>query len=252
MNWRARVVLALIFVSGSAASAGPVEERFEAANRAYEGGDFAGAEREYRAILEYGLQAPEVYYNLGNAVFRQGRPGQAILNYERALRLAPADEDVLFNLEYSREQLVDREAAARHWIADAYTGWIRLVGFDGDAWLLLWIYLPTMVAVGAWIGVRDERLRRLARFATIVLLVLVVPAGGLLVVRGSIESSDRGAIVMDEKVQGRSGPDEGHPTLFTIHEGLKVQVRKESGEWVQVLLPNGLNGWLPSSSVERI
>ena len=246
------MALALIFVAASGAAAGPVEERFEAANRAYEEGDFSGAELEYRAILEYGLRAPEVYYNLGNAVFRQGRLGQAILNYERALRLAPADEDVLFNLEYARERLVDREEATRHWIADAYAGWIRLVGPDRDAWLLLWIYLPAMAAVCAWIAVRDLRLRRLARFTGLVLLVFLVPAGGLLLVRVSIESSDRGAIVMDEKVEGRSGPDEGHATLFTIHEGLKVQVRNESGEWVQVLLPNGLNGWLPRSSVERI
>ena len=246
------MTLALIFVAGSAAVAGPVEERFEAANRAYEEGDFSGAESEYRAILEYGLQAPEVYYNLGNAAFREGKLGQAILNYERALRLTPADQDVLFNLEYARERLVDREEIARHWMAETYTGWIRLVGPDGDAWLLLWIYLPAMGAVGTWVAAGDLRLRRLARFAAIVLLMLLVPAGGLLLVRISIDSSDRGAIVMDDKVEGRSGPDEGHAMLFTIHEGLKVQVRNESGDWVQVLLPNGLNGWLPSTSVERI
>lgn len=252
MRRAALIALAVILTSGTTAAAGPFEERFEVANRAYEEGDFERAETEYRAILEYGLRAPEIYYNLGNAHYRQGHLGRAILSYERVLRLVPGDDDARFNLEYCRQRIVDREEVPQHWIADAYQGWTRFVGKDGEAWLLLWIYLPAMVSVGAWMLGHEPRMQRLARFAAITLLVLLAPVAGLLVVRLSSEASESGAVVMDQKVEGRSGPDEGHATLFTIHEGLKVQVRNESGDWAQVLLPNGLNGWVPASSVERI
>ena len=247
-----RPALALLLLAGATAVAGPMEERFEAANRAYEKGDFAGAEKEYRAILDYGIQAPEVYYNLGNAFFRQGRIGQAILNYERAQRLDPADPDARYNMEYCRQQVADRDAPPSHWLASAYQVWTRAAGAQGEVWLLLVFYLPGSVALGAWILARQERLRRLARFAAAVLLLLALPAGGLVILRAAFQAADASAIVLVDKVEGRSGPGDDNAALFTVHEGLKVQVRNESGGWVQVLLPNGLNGWVPASAVEKV
>lgn len=244
--------LLLALAAGGTAAAGPAEERFGAAGRAYEEGNFARAEAEYRAILESGIRAPEVYYNLANASFRQGRLGQAILNYERALRLDPADADARHNLDFCRQQIADRDAPPGHWIAGAYQAWTRWVGRDGEAWILISLYIPMMGAVGVWIAAGREVARRAARFAALGLLALAAPAAGLVAVRAQIELSPPEAIVLADRVEGRSGPGEDHATLFTVHEGLKVQVRNQDGGWVQVLLPNGLNGWVPGPSVERI
>jgi len=249
---RIHPALAALLLAGASAVAGPMEERFEAANRAYETGDFAGAEKEYRAILDSGIQAPEVYYNLGNAYFRQGRIGRAILNYERAQRLDPADPDARYNLDFCRRQVADRDAPPSHWLASAYQAWTRAVGARGEVWLLLVFYLPGSVALGAWILARQERFRRLARFVTVVLLLLALPAAGLVILRAAFRAADAPAIVLADKVEGRSGPGDDNAALFTVHEGLKVQVRNQSGGWVQVLLPNGLNGWVPASAAERI
>ena len=61
------------------------------------------------------------------------------------------------------------------------------------------------------------------------------------------------AIVLDEVVDVLAGPGHNNATLFTVHEGLTVEVRGELGaEWVQVSLPNGLNGWLPSDVLEQV
>lgn len=231
---------------------GPTEERFEAAGRAYERGDYARAEAEYRAILEYGVRAFEVYYNLGNACFRQGRLGQAILNYERALRVDPSDPDARHNLEFCRQQIADREEPPRHWIAGAYQAWTMLAGANGEAWILLALYLPGTVAMGVWIASQRSLWRRAARFATLSLLSLALPAAGLIALRFTVESGDPPAIIVADKVEGRSGPGEDHAVLFTVHEGLKVRVRNRDGEWAQVLLPNGLNGWVPADTLETL
>jgi tetratricopeptide (TPR) repeat protein len=249
-RWLAGTLLAL--ASAGAAPAGPLEERFDAAGRAYEKGAFAEAGREYRALLEQGVRAPEVFYNLGNAAFRLGRLAEAILNYERALRLDPGDEDARHNLEFCRRQIVDREEAPAHWIVSAYQAWTRLAGRDGEAWLLLALYVPGMIALAVWIAARGEMPRRSARFAALGLLGLALPAGGLVGLRAALEAGPPAAIVMVEKAEGRSGPGEDHAVLFTVHEGLRVQVRNRSGEWAHVLLPNGINGWLPASSLEEI
>ncbi len=248
--WHAGSILLLAVWPGL--EAGPLEERFEEANRAYEAEDYGQAEAGYRAILEYGAHAPEVYFNLGNAAFRQARLGQAILNYERALRLDPADTDARHNLEFCLRQIADRREPPRHWLSASYGAWTRFVGADGEAWLLLGLYLPGMAVLGVWMAAQKAAWRRMARFVAIGLLLLAAPAAGLVVLRAGLGAADSGAIVMVDKVEGRSGPDEDHATLFAIHEGLRVEIRNESGTWVQVLLPNGLNGWVPESSVERI
>jgi tetratricopeptide (TPR) repeat protein len=43
---------------------------------------------------------PYIYYNLSNAYYRNGNLGKAILNIEKALRLAPRDREIKNNAEY--------------------------------------------------------------------------------------------------------------------------------------------------------
>lgn len=243
---------ALLLCVATLAGGGAVEDRFAGAGHAYEAGDFAQAEIGYRALLEEGARAPEVYYNLGSALYRQGKLGAAILSYERALRLDPGDADTLHNLEHCRQQIADRDEPPRHWTTLAYQAWSRRVGSSGEAWILLSLYLPGMAALGVWVLHSGERVRRAARFAAVLLLTLALPAAALVGVRAAVESGNPEAVVLADKVEGRSGPGADNAVLFSVHEGLKVQVRNRAGDWVQVLLPNGLNGWVPDSALETI
>ncbi|NJN94350.1 MAG: tetratricopeptide repeat protein [Anaerolineales bacterium] len=78
------------------------------ANEKYEAGDYAEASAIYEAILDSGLSHSSVYYNLGNAYFKQGDLGRAILNYRRAQSLDPRDGDIAVNLSIARAQTVDK------------------------------------------------------------------------------------------------------------------------------------------------
>jgi hypothetical protein len=40
--------------------------------------------------------------------------------------------------------------------------------------------------------------------------------------------------------------------LFTVHEGLKAEIRADRGGWLQVSLPNGWNGWIPREAAGTI
>ena len=85
----------------------PVEAML-AANQAYEKGEYLQAAAGYEAIVRYGIHNSDLYFNLGNAYFKHGDLGRAILNYRRAHRLAPRDSDILTNLTVARAQTVDR------------------------------------------------------------------------------------------------------------------------------------------------
>jgi tetratricopeptide (TPR) repeat protein len=81
---------------------------FAAGNAAYEEERYDDAVAAYQKILGFGVSDPRLLYNLGNAWFRLGRLGPAILSYERALRLDPSDREARDNLELSRGLIRDR------------------------------------------------------------------------------------------------------------------------------------------------
>src|SRR5216684_895 len=86
--------------------ASPADE-FKAANQLYDAGNFSEAVAAYEKLEP---KTAPVYFNLGNAYFRQDKLGQAILNYERARRLAPRDPDILANLKFAERRLGVDEA----------------------------------------------------------------------------------------------------------------------------------------------
>ena len=79
---------------------------FEQANIAYAEGRYEEAATGYEALLAEGPNAT-LYYNLGNACFKQGELAQAILNYERALRLQPNHKDAQYNLKFAQSRITD-------------------------------------------------------------------------------------------------------------------------------------------------
>ena len=60
---------------------------------------------------------------------------------------------------------------------------------------------------------------------------------------------ERVAVVLAASVEVLAGPGENNASLFTVHEGLTLTVRSERPDWVQVSLPNGLNGWIPRAAL---
>jgi tetratricopeptide (TPR) repeat protein len=189
----------LLFAQGGRAQT--PEDIFKRGNAAYEQGQYEAAAEAYRSLLRYEIRDPVVEYNLGNAEFRLGRLGQAILHYERAKRLDPVEPDIRTNLEFARSLCFDRVESRQQ---AAVVGWMHAtqnrLGPDRQAWMAL---------ATAWIV-----------FALVVEVL--------------------------------AGPGYNNPALFTVHEGLTLQIRAEREEWLQVSLPNGLNGWIAKESVEKV
>jgi hypothetical protein len=87
-----------------------------------------------------------------------------------------------------------------------------------------------------------------ASICALVALLLLTPALLQLWLRGS----ERGAVVLQARVEARSGPGASHPTLFSAHEGLELEVIGQRGEWVRVAVPSGPTGWLPCSGLGSV
>jgi tetratricopeptide (TPR) repeat protein len=229
------------------------EELFQRGNDAYQEGRFLEAAGAYRGVLRFGIEDPRVEYNLGNAEFRLGNLGSAILHYERARRLSPTDLDILANLEFARSQTLDQVEPTPipppvRWLR---TGQDRL-GPDAQAWIclsLVWA-IGTLVA---WGMARPGRWGpRYGWILASLALALALSLGSWYGTQSRLEGTPL-AVVLAPVVEVLAGPGENNATLFTVHEGLTVEVRGDSGEeWLQVSLPNGLSGWLPIDAVGRV
>jgi len=104
--------------------------KFAAANDAFTQGRYSEATRGYESIIaQQGWSAP-LLFNLANAQQREGRLGQAILNYERAALLAPNDPDIAINLQLARQK-----AGVAEEPRSLFAGVPRLLTLNG--WFLL-------------------------------------------------------------------------------------------------------------------
>ena len=104
-------VAVLVWLLGLFAAIAAPSDDLKAANQLYDAGKFAEAAAAYEKIEP---KTAHVYYNLGNAWFRQDKLGLAILNYAQARRFAPRDPDILANLKFAQQRLgvddVDRKS----------------------------------------------------------------------------------------------------------------------------------------------
>jgi tetratricopeptide (TPR) repeat protein len=231
---------------------------FQEANQLYLGGDYAGAAAAYRKLLDAGMQHPDLYFNLGNAHARAGAKGLAVLFYERALRLDPHDTAVRSNLESVKKELIDRVVMPGTEGGVGEPLWhefIRGLGLDRLTWLglgLYWLFFGLLIARALLGMVRDGALRRLLFWLNVPVLGLLLAVGGLTASRIWIEERVHHAIVVEQAAPLREGPERTAKALMQVHEGLKVRLLSQVGEFARVRLENGVEGFLAEGHIGRI
>lgn len=256
-----RFVLPLALLTILTACAGPLGPRsagesasgtqLAAANHLYEAGQYGEAAAAYEALLATGVEDGRVHYNLGNAYYKAGDLGRAILNYRRAERLLPRDGDVAANLKLARSQTRDQiEAADEGALIDLIrdlSGWLTL-DEAALALLVLWLGLGGLMV---WAILRPAR-RRLTAYLAVPLATLL--ALGLVIVGGRLydERAHPPGVVLADQVDVHSGPGSDYLVEFTLHAGAEVRVVERRGDWVRIALPGGLQGWVPEAAADEI
>jgi len=223
------------------------------ANKAYNDGQYPAAIDLYKQVVKAGLEAPELYYNLGNACYKQNDLPSAILYYEKARKLNPSNEDINFNLNVANSKIADKieplpEMFYKRW----YRALVELMPVDRwtrSALILL------VIAIGGGVLYYLSRvllLRKIGFWTGLIALILCVFS--LLLAYQGYRSykNNKEAIIFAPTVTLKSSPDEKSIDLFVLHEGTKVSVIDNLGTWYEIRIANGSVGWLPMASVERI
>jgi len=247
-------------VDHSFAQDGAQTDAMLVANQLYERGNFAEAARTYEEVVRGGIQDSVLYYNLGNAYFKQNDLGRALLNYERAARLQPRDEDIRANLAIARERREDQyanvEPSALTQIATFTQAWLTLNEMALIS-LGLWLFfalglLLYSVPFGYWnlnVGALHSGLQ------TVLLLSFFLLSASLLLLgnRLYVEQIRPKAIVVVDEVEVLNNPSEETVAEFTLYSGTELYLTETRGSWAQIILTSDeLQGWVPMRSVERV
>ncbi len=228
---------------------------FREANTLYSEERYVEAAALYEEIVDGGFANADVLYNLGNAYYKSGDLGEAVLAYERALKLQSSHEDARQNLTFVGELLADRRQPVGGAVSDFFGKVFERLTVDRLAVLtsVLYFALFGLLTVAVLrLGLSGWTSGWLGRVVA-ALVVSVVVVGGTLAFRTAQVRGDVEAVVLAEEVGVRTGPGEDFVLEFRLHEGTKVRVDESRDDWVRVSVPGtDLNGWMPDGTMERI
>jgi tetratricopeptide (TPR) repeat protein len=227
---------------------------FDEGNQRYQDGDFDGALVSYARILEEGLESGDLYYNLGNTYFKRGEIGPAILYYERARRLMPADDDLLANLALARRQTADDiTPLPEFWLFRAVRWWVELVPRSALAWLVALAYLAAAGGAAVWVLRPGTPIALWARRAAAISAAVALVFGINLAVRELRVGAPQEAVVMATEADVHSAPSgDSALRIFAVHEGATVRMGRRSDDWVEIVLEDGTVGWVAAEALEPI
>jgi tetratricopeptide (TPR) repeat protein len=244
----------ILFFSGASLGSlpeGMAARLFETGNKAYEQGLYDSAVSCYTQILQNGIRNAEVYYNLGNAYFRMNRIGLAMLNFEKAKMIRPDDEDIEANIKFAAASLVDKIPEPQ-------------IGFFGNVLLklnslltlnqttlmvsILFFLICFCMIFGVFASYNG---RLIAIYSGVILFVFFLASGGSLAFKINGYENVKYAVVLSPTIDALNEPD-GSQVLFSVHEGIKFEIRKHLSDWVLISLPNGMTGWTRSKDLGEI
>lgn len=247
------ISLLLIFTSLSGRVSGQEsrEDKFSKGTEYYTSGDFEGALELWSDIYNTGYRSAELNYNIGNAYFKMNNIPGAILYYERALLLKPADEDIKYNLEIARTMVVDRFDEIPELFFVKWYNFMSLLR-SSDKWSLTSItaFILCLVFLSVYLYSGRYRLKIACFWLALFLFIISASSLAFSVRNKDLVLGKNQAVVMSPVVNGKSSPDNSGTDLFVLHEGTKVSVEDEVGEWFGIRLSDGNKGWIPASSVE--
>lgn len=223
------------------------------ADSAYAAGKYEEAAGIYTALLEGGVH-PDIYYNLGNCRYKMDDIAGAILNYERALLLAPGNADIRFNLELARTKTIDKIVPeSEMFFVTWFRNLVNVMGMDGWARIgVVAFALSCLLALFFFFGNKPV-LKKLGFFGTVVMLLVAVLGNVFAWLQHDRLANRTGAVVMSNSVVVRSTPNDAGTDLFVLHGGTRVEVIDGSmKDWKEIRLADGKVGWMPAKDMEVI
>jgi hypothetical protein len=235
--------LTVLIISAVGISRGAENTGWSAANSAYTEGKYEQAKVDYLHLVDSGTYSPQLFYNLGNAWFKLGDRGRAILNYQRALILNPAFEEATANLQAALKIVGNDDPKTLRDSLGAYADYFSIIA-SASFW----------IAVLFLIGALQKR----AFYATVFGFVSI--GAGIVFVSSLVAAFWIGpglkdpnrALVIESATDLKYGPAITARPVESLQIGQPVQLISARGDWTFCRANTGNLGWILSRKIERV
>lgn len=253
------IALCLILTSLSLSASNLAEK----ADSAYNKEDYGQAISLYLASIEQDGVSSTIYYNLGNAYYRDNLLGKAIISYERALAIDPSNNDAQTNLDFVRTKIIDAPEDDSSFLSNLHHSICSTMSPDGWAWCALALFIILLGTVALYIFSSNIMMRKLGFFGGIIFLFVFIY---VIVIAYQTSNASRyhdTAVVIVPTTNLSSAPRSSKnktEKVVPIHEGTKVEILDSLstpddphvGKWYDVKINNSSHAWLNAADVERI
>lgn len=236
------------------------EELAQRGDSAYAADNFVLAEQLYTDAMVASGTSSTLFYNLGNAYYRQGNLGKAVVNYERALKLDPTNSDARVNLNFVKTKITDRQIDSGSIMTTLRDSVVEFFHADTWAWIAVVLFALFLAGVATYLFSSIVSVKKVSFFGGIVVFLLCVCAVIVSFAAANRTQTDKWAIILPPSAQLSTTPREARTQAeeaFLLHEGTKVEIvdsvaGNDEGRWYEVRVGHGERAWIKASEVERI
>lgn len=228
-------------------------------NTAFEQKQFKKATQMYERALRDG-ESSLLRYNLGNAYYRLGDRAHAVLNYERALKLDPGNDDARFNLKFVNEKSKINETSGTNYFTTLISGWVGHLSSNTWAMISLAMFVLMLAAIACYRIATGVALQKTGFFGAIVLgiIALLAMASAIYMYRHTTKAHY--AIVMTDKAPTNKSPRDGEKEEFKLPSGTKVEIidsisndkSANAAMWYMIETTSKKTGWMKKADLEKI
>lgn len=219
----------------------------------YRKGNYQQAIKDYEELLKKGPSV-KLYYNLGNSYYRTDNITRAVLNYERALLMAPGDADIRFNLQMARSKTIDKiTPKSEMFFVTWYKSLVNLASVDQWASVAIISIIVALIAILCYLFASKLMLRKVGFYGAVVFVLIFIFSNVFAYEQKQILTNRTGAIVIAPSAGLKKTPVANSESNVIVHEGSRVEIIDDTmADWKLVELEDGREGWILKSQIERI
>ncbi len=240
------IIIALILITKVSFSQDPL---LDSAKASYDKANYPTAIESYNQILNKGLESGELRYNLGNCYYRTNQIGLSILNYEKALKIMPGNEDILFNLEIVNEMKKDKfENIPTINFGNLLSSLNKVISFG------FWAVLSTILILtsgGLFILAKKNKNSSFLKISFPIVFIGVV-IGILSIQQKNAVLENKDGIVIYNQTNILSEPNANSTILLEVNEGSKLKIIGSDNNWLNVSTPSNDKGWIEAQNILEI
>ncbi|MCQ2322082.1 MAG: hypothetical protein MJZ47_00515 [Bacteroidales bacterium] len=228
------------------------KDEFAKANAYYNDSKYDSAMITYNRIIDEGYVSAQLYYNIGNTYFKLRNIPMSIYYYECALKHEPNNKDIKNNLSVANALITDKiEPLPVFFMTRWWRNAGNILSADGWATCSIIVFAILLTALFLYITARTKAAKKSMFFTTLVALVIFVASVVFAANKSRYMKSNDEAIIMKPTITVKSSPSSSGVDLFVLHEGTKVEIEENEGNWNKIKIADGSVGWLPEDAMLR-